>query len=106
MGWPFTKDGQPYIYPWTVTMVDRDPLLQEREKTHGSFERNAAVSQALKQQIRNAFTSQSIYVEPVFQEALDMICLKISRICSGKLNEKDHWDDIAGYAKLAAEACK
>ena len=27
---------------------DRDPLLQEREKTHGSFEMNAEISQQLK----------------------------------------------------------
>jgi hypothetical protein len=39
-------------------------------------------------------------------EALDMIALKLSRILSGQANFKDHWDDIAGYAKLGAEACE
>ena len=34
-----------------------------------------------------------------------MIALKLSRILSGQSNFKDHWDDIAGYAKLASEAC-
>jgi hypothetical protein len=43
---------------------------------------------------------------PVHREALDMIALKLSRILSGQANFKDHWDDIAGYAKLGSEACK
>ena len=30
------------------TMTDRDPLLVEREKTHGDFANNAAISQELK----------------------------------------------------------
>ena len=34
-----------------------------------------------------------------------MIALKLSRILSGQSNFKDHWDDIAGYAKLGSEAC-
>lgn len=37
------------------------------------------------------------------QEALEMICTKISRICHGNALHKDHWDDIAGYAQLVAE---
>jgi hypothetical protein len=31
-----------------------------------------------------------------------MIALKLSRILSGKPDEQDHWDDIAGYARLAS----
>jgi hypothetical protein len=34
-----------------------------------------------------------------------MIALKLSRILSGQANFKDHWNDIAGYAKLGSEAC-
>jgi hypothetical protein len=33
-------------------------------------------------------------------EALDMICLKISRIVTGDHNAVDHWQDIEGYAAL------
>lgn len=83
-------------------MTDRDPLLQEREKTHGSFTLNAHISQKIKGIARNydePFT-------PVHRECLDMIALKLSRILSGQANFKDHWDDIAGYAKLASEACE
>ena len=83
--------------------MDRDPLLQERQKTHGSFETNAKVSQHLK----SVFMAHGYRtLNPVWAEALDMIALKISRILSGQADFKDHWDDIAGYAKLGAEACQ
>ena len=83
--------------------MERDPLLQERKKTHGSFEQNASISQAIK----HIYHSKGHYPAEnfVYCEALDMIALKLSRILSGQANFKDHWDDIAGYAKLASEAC-
>jgi hypothetical protein len=83
---------------------ERDPLLQEREKTHGSFLQNAVISQGLKVQLRSREGWNDL--SPVHKEAIDMICLKLSRIMSGQANFKDHWDDIAGYAKLASEACE
>lgn len=83
-------------------MADRDPLLQERQKTHGDFRLNALVSQLIKDTIYG----RGIRPEnPVFCEAIDMIALKLSRIASGQATFKDHWDDIAGYAKLASEEC-
>ena len=86
-----------------VIMSERDPLLQEREKTHGSFKTNAEVSQRIKLIYRDNLCG---VVKPEHCEALDMIALKLSRILSGQANHKDHWDDIAGYAKLATEACE
>lgn len=79
-------------------------LLQEREKTHGSFDTNAAISQRLK----SAFKDYNAYDDlcPVHREALDMIALKISRILSGQAGFRDHWRDIAGYAQLGSEACQ
>lgn len=84
-------------------MTERPELLQERQKTHGSFARNAQISQDLKRYFRNKDSSRFI---DVHQEALDMICLKLSRILSGQADFKDHWLDVSGYALLAAEACK
>jgi hypothetical protein len=81
----------------------RDPLLVEREKTHGSFTLNANISQNIKEAFRWGDVKG---MRPAHREALDMIALKISRIASGQANFKDHWDDIAGYAKLGAEACE
>lgn len=82
--------------------TDRDPLLAEREKTHGDFKMNAYISQKLKAIFSEYFAEDENIVHC---EALDMIALKLSRILSGQANFKDHWDDIAGYAKLASEAC-
>lgn len=81
-------------------MSQRDALLQERAKTHGSFETNAERSQFLK-----AIFAQWGYRDfsAIHQEALDMIALKLSRIFSGQPDFHDHWDDIAGYARLVSE---
>lgn len=85
--------------------MPRPDMLQERQKTHGDFRSNAAISQALKQIINRNTTKVSEDLCPVHREALDMICLKLSRILSGHASFKDHWDDVAGYAQLGAEAC-
>ena len=76
-------------------------LTTERNTTHGDFKENAAISQRLKAYMR---ISDVEYTD-VQAEAIDMICLKLSRIASGHANFRDHWDDIAGYAHLAAESC-
>jgi hypothetical protein len=83
----------------------RDKLLQEREKTHGDFRSNAAISQRIKKIVAENTTTVAETLSDVHKEALDMIALKLSRILSGQALFKDHWDDIAGYAKLASEAC-
>jgi hypothetical protein len=79
-----------------------ESLLADRQTTHGDFESNARISQALKAVIH--YYTQKDVVE-VHRESLDMIALKISRILSGQSDFAEHWDDIAGYAKLAAKAC-
>jgi len=74
-------------------------ILDARAKTHGSFEANAEMSQALKLRIGSA---GNLGLSDTQREALDMIALKISRITTGNPNIKDHWADIAGYATLVA----
>lgn len=78
---------------------EKDPLLVERGKTHGRFEDTAAVGQAL----RNMYRGRPGWgqLTDMQREALDMIAGKISRILSGQGGFRDHWDDIAGYAKIA-----
>lgn len=81
----------------------RLPLLEEREQTHGSFEDNAIISQSLKRMFRagpgwNKLTD-------IERESLDMIALKFSRILSGKSMERQHWEDVRGYAALVEEKC-
>ena len=90
------SDICPHMFP-----VQRDPLLVEREKTHGDWRDTAAKAQALKETL--AFNKLSRL--EVYNEALDMIATKLARIICGNEKTKDHWLDIAGYAKLGAEAC-
>lgn len=96
----------PADLPKPSTTSARDPLLVARQTTHGNFADNARISQYLKRYFR---LWNGVGTGPAFNdihaEALDMICLKLSRIISGQADFHDHWDDIAGYAKLAAEAC-
>lgn len=82
----------------------RDPLLLERQKTHGSFTDHARITQALKAEMEEQASFPSLSNE--HKEALHMIVHKIGRILAGNPNFKDHWDDIAGYAKLGSEACE
>ena len=82
-------------------LKDRDPLLVEREKTHGDWRNTAAKAQALKETL--SFNKLSRL--EVHNEALDMAATKLARIICGDHKCKDHWLDLAGYAKLGAEAC-
>lgn len=83
-------------------IMDRNPLLVEREKTHGAFENTAEIAQKLKSVLEFNRRSRDNRTN----EALDMIASKLARIVSGNSKFKDHFDDIAGYAKLGAEACE
>jgi len=79
----------------------RDPLLVEREKTHGSFKNVAQLAQNIKMTMRNS----NRHVNTAQEEALDLIATKMARIICGDPNERDHWKDISGYALLGMEAC-
>jgi hypothetical protein len=81
----------------------RLPLLETREQTHGSFEQNAIVSQTLKSSFRMVPGWHKL--TEVERECLDMIAVKFSRILSGRSLEKQHWEDVVGYANLALEKC-
>lgn len=76
-------------------------LLNERGKTHGDFTDHACITQILKQHMSYTYNWSGLtYVQ---KEALEMIQHKVGRILAGDPNFKDHWDDIAGYAKLVAD---
>ena len=78
---------------------DRDPVLTEREATHGGFSQNAAMWDNILFAMEGAK-----FQRPEHRLALSQICLKIARAAQHP-EFRDHWDDIAGYAKLAAEVC-
>lgn len=79
-------------------------LLTTRGETHGSFASNAHYGQSLRDLFRSSPQWQQM--PPEHREALDLIACKLSRILSGQSMFRDHFDDIAGYAQLAAKACK
>ena len=83
--------------------AERAPLLVERQTTHGNFEDNAIVSQAIKDLLRAG--PGWLKLSAIERESMDMIALKFSRILSGKSMEKQHWEDVVGYAKLVEEKC-
>ena len=76
-------------------------ILTEREKTHGIFHESTSMSQSIKDVIKSGKNWYKMTDQQ--KEALEMICLKMARILSGNANYRDHWDDIAGYAKLGGE---
>lgn len=91
------------IKPAKPANLDRDPLLQTREITHGDFTINATAAQ----EIKRVFRTRNVGAMPTRQaECLDLIATKIGRILAGDASFRDHWADIAGFAKLAEEACE
>ena len=80
-----------------------EKIIEEREKVHGEFWKTAEIAQDLKGTIARHVEKP---LDPVHDEALDMIASKIARILSGDANHVDHWIDIAGYAQLGANMAR
>ena len=87
----------------SVASVAAAPIVRERHVTHGDFAKNARVSQHLKGILREA---GYLELDPVHTEAIDQMCLKLSRIVSGKAKVREHWKDIGGYANLGEQICE
>ena len=80
-----------------------DAIIAERGKTHGDWKRQSQLSQSLKACIR--MSQEPIRTLSKGQwEAIDMACVKISRICSGDPNNKDHWIDGEAYFRLGRDS--
>lgn len=90
--------------PGRIIETQRDALLVTRQSTHGDFKENARISQGIKEWLRSSDGWKDL--ADIEREAMDMIALKFSRILSGKSLEKQHWEDVVGYAKLVEEQCK
>lgn len=83
--------------------MQTNELLEARQQTHGDFSQNAIYGQEL----RTIFRSSPRWpqIPPIQREALDNMATKLSRILSGQGDCAEHWEDLAGYSKLALEAC-
>lgn len=79
-------------------MIDID----QKQKENGPFSLQAEMSRRIKGTMQCSEHWNSLtYCQ---QEALDMIAHKIGRILAGNANNKDHWDDISGYAQIASDS--
>mgnify|MGYP006275485251 CR=1 FL=1 len=83
--------------------ITTEDLLIERGKTHGDYALHARITQEIKRIYRDG-SSHDKFTDAQ-RESLDMIAHKIGRIIAGDPDFRDHWDDIAGYAKLVADRC-
>lgn len=88
---------------------DTEALLSERGKTHGDFGDHARITSRLKDVMAEEIALRTNRGQPpltfAMRESLDMIAHKIGRIIAGHAGFTDHWDDIAGYARLVAGRC-
>lgn len=102
--------------PLKITPSPRptEAILSERAKTHGDYSVHARITQALKATIRDFHVVKPASdtpfpamdrLNPEQRESIDMILHKLGRIIAGDPDFRDHWDDIAGYAKLVADRC-
>jgi hypothetical protein len=80
-------------------------LIDSREQTHGAWADTAYATHRLVRVLGELIDRRLSRGQPDLEiaqaQALSMIFAKIARIVSGDPNHPDHWDDIAGYARLA-----
>jgi hypothetical protein len=78
-----------------------EALLAERMTTHGEYTEHARCTQRLLR----VLMAERRYEElpDTMKESLHLICHKMARVVTGNPNHADHWDDIAGYAKLISQ---
>lgn len=99
----FTKQPSGCWSPPPRKPGETEALLNERGKTHGDFRDHADTTQRLKHVFTQGCQPTLHKLSVVQREAVDMILHKLGRIAAGDPNFADHWDDIAGYAKLVSQ---
>ena len=75
-----------------------DATLGERGNRYGEFETHAAISQNIKEAMRNSPNWEAL---PAYmKESLEMNTHKVARILNGDPFYADSWHDIGGYTRL------
>lgn len=91
--------------PIEVAFIDRsnpvDQVISTQERVCGDFSLDAGMSQRLKAMLRGGENWHRL--NAVEREALERMCGKLARIMTGNPHYKEHWDGIAGYARLVAQ---
>lgn len=86
-------------------MNNVNAILSERRNQHGPFWLHAHFAQGFKALLA-ADAGNYSRLNASQRESLEMILHKIARILAGNPDHIDHWDDIAGYATLVADALR
>lgn len=76
-------------------------IIDARESTHGDYFVNTVIMQKTKDVWRSSPNWDKLSAAQ--RESLEMIAHKVGRILGGDYNHRDHWADLAGYAKLVAD---
>lgn len=82
-------------------MTNIDQILAERAKTHGDYTEHAECTQDIMKTLMSHRRWGELSADQ--KETLHMIAHKMGRVVTGNPNVADHWDDIAGYAKLSGD---
>ena len=104
MVWRLNEADTPLTLAAEPTNANTDPLLIERGSKYGDYGDMANIGDSLRRTMSGTFGWHN-KLNAAQRDALLMMSVKISRVLNGDPNVKDHWDDIAGYAKLAADQC-
>lgn len=83
--------------------MEINDILDQRQKTHGNFEKVAILDTELFSTF-NTYLYSSLSDEQYC--AIKMILHKIARIGCGDPEFIDHWQDIIGYAQLIINGIK
>lgn len=78
-----------------------EELLIERGKTHGEYSDHARCTQNIMRAMQSEKNWERL--SDIQKESLHMFAHKMGRIATGNPDIHDHWDDIAGYAKLVSD---
>lgn len=81
--------------------METEELVAKRRETHGNWTMQAKCARDFKNLLDK--WDRNKILTPSQREALDMIAVKMSRIIVGNPNFPDHWQDIAGYARLGEQ---
>lgn len=88
-----------------MTSNETDQLVTARKSTHGAFEDHARVTQCFKDVFNVELAQRAARKQPPLsdtqKESIEMILHKLGRIIAGDASFADHWNDIAGYARIA-----
>jgi Domain of unknown function (DUF6378) len=85
-----------------MSTIDVDAVLAERGTRYGQYTSHAQITQDLKDVMRKTDNWEKL--QPHQKETLEMIAHKIGRALNGDPMYQDNFVDMAGYAKLSADA--